>query len=294
MHTRVTLSLIAAALGIMAASPAVLAEDPGGGQGGSTGVSCAPLSTTCTVSAGSPGSQGGPGSGGGTTTVTCAWQPLSALTTLDETLPFVPYGQPTTPDETGQYYLVTCTPVPDDEVGEFLALVYPAAPTGPTPGQVGQIAVSELNLAAPTVSTAPSGGKAIVNLESWLWIDSAQWQPITATAAVDGIAATATATPVSVVWDMGDGNQVTCDGPGVAYNISVPDQDQSTSCGYTYQEASASGPNQQFTITTTIEYDVTWTSVGVAGGGDLGDIPGPSTTTAVTVDEIGTVTVPNP
>ena len=291
MHTRVTLSLIAAALGIMAASPAVLAEDPGGGQGGSTGVSCAPLSTTCTVSAGSPGSQGGSGSGGGTTTVTCTWQPLSALTTLDETLPFVPYGQPTTPDETGQYYLVTCSPVLDDVVGQWLALVYADDVTAPT---VGQLAVSELNLAAPTVSTAPSGGKAIVNLESWLWIDSAQWQPITAKAAVDGISATATAIPVSVVWDMGDGNQVICNGPGVAYNTNIPDRDESTNCGYTYQETSANGPDQQFPITTAIEYDVTWTSVGVAGGGDLGIILGASTTTPVTVDEIGTVTVPNP
>jgi hypothetical protein len=32
----------------------------------------------------------------------------------------------------------------------------------------------------------------------------------------------------------------------------------------------------------------------VAGGGDLGIILGASTTTPVTVDEIGTVTVPNP
>jgi hypothetical protein len=223
--------------------------------------------------------------------VTCTWQPLSALTTLDETLPFVPYGQPTTPDETGQYYLVTCSPVLDDVVGQWLALVYADDVTAPT---VGQLAVSELNLAAPTVSTAPSGGKAIVNLESWLWIDSAQWQPITAKAAVDGISATATAIPVSVVWDMGDGNQVICNGPGVAYNTNIPDQDESTNCGYTYQETSANGPDQQFPITTAIEYDVTWTSVGVAGGGDLGIILGASTTTPVTVDEIGTVTVPNP
>ena len=109
-----------------------------------------------------------------------------------------------------------------------------------------------------------------------------------------GITATATATPESIVWDMGDDDQVTCDGPGVAYNTNIPDQDQSTTCGYTYQETSANGPNQQFAITATIEYDITWTSVGVTGGGDLGIIPGPSTTTAVTVDEIGTVNVPNP
>jgi hypothetical protein len=191
-------------------------------------------------------------------------------------------------------YVVTCTPVLDDEVGEWLAEVWPQPPVAPTPGQVGQTAESELNLPAPTVSTAPSGGKAIVNLESWMWIDPADWTPITKSATADGITATATATPISVVWDMGDGNQVTCDGPGVAYNTNIPDADESTTCGYTYQETSANGPDQKFTITTAIEYDVTWTSVGVAGGGDLGIILGASTITPVTVDEIGTVTVPNP
>jgi hypothetical protein len=202
----------------------------------------------------------------------------------------VPYGQPTPDQSTWSWYIVSC---PQDDGYQFLALVYPSPAAAPTPGEVGQLAVSELDLAAPIVSMAPSGGKAIVNLESWLWIDPADWTPITKSATADGITATATATPVSVVWDMGDGNQVTCNGPGVAYNTNIPDQDESTNCGYTYQETSANGPDQQFTITTAIEYDVTWTSVGVAGGGDLGDIPGPSTTTAVTVDEIGTVTVPN-
>jgi hypothetical protein len=209
-------------------------------------------------------------------------------------LELIVYGTQTSSSEAPDFYIVTCTPVLDDEVGEWLAEVWPQPPAAATPGQVAQTAEADLNLPAPTVSTAPSGGKAIVNLESWLWIDPAQWQPITATAAVDGITATATATPVSVVWDMGDGNQVTCNGPGVAYNTNIPDQDESTNCGYTYQETSANGPDQQFTITTTIEYDITWTSVGVAGGGDLGIIPGPSTPTLVTVDEIGTVTVPNP
>jgi hypothetical protein len=210
-------------------------------------------------------------------------------------LQLIVYGDwHTSTSETPDFYIVTCTPVLDDEVGEWLAEVWPQPPVAPTPGQVGQTAESELNLPAPTVSTAPSGGKAIVRLESWLWIDPADWTPITKSATADGITATATATPVAVVWDMGDGNQVICNGPGVAYNTNIPDADESTNCGYTYQETSANGPDQQFTITTAIEYDVTWTSVGVAGGGDLGDILGASTTTPVTVDEIGTVIVPNP
>jgi hypothetical protein len=303
MHTRVRLSLIAAVLGIVVASPAVLAAPSTGpapsappSGGGSTGIECAPLATQCTVSAGSPGSSGGSGSGG-TTTVTCSWQgPLSALTTEDETLLLVQYGDWKTSTSTDpDNYVVTCTPVLDDEVGEWLAEVWPQPPVAPTPGQVAQTAESELNLPAPTVSTAPSGGKAIVSLESWLWIDPADWTPITKSATADGITATATARAVAVVWDMGDGNNpVTCNGPGVAYNTNIPDADQSTTCGYTYQETSGSAPHQQFTITTYIVYDVSWTSVGVAGGGDLGDIAGQSTTTPVTVDEIGTVIVPNP
>jgi hypothetical protein len=300
MHGRVTLCLIVAALGILVASPAVLAATPTtptptpSSGGGSSGINCAPLATSCTLYAGSSGSSGD--SGGGTTTVTCTWQgPLSALTTEDETLLLVQYGDWETSTSTDpDNYVVTCTPGLDDEVGEWLAEVWPQPPVAPTPGQVGQTAESELNLPAPTVSTAPSGGKAIVNLESWMWIDPADWTPITKSATADGITATATATPISVVWDMGDGNQVTCDGPGVAYNTNIPDADESTTCGYTYQETSANGPDQKFTITTAIEYDVTWTSVGVAGGGDLGIILGASTTTPVTVDEIGTVTVPNP
>ena len=79
MHGRVTLCLIAAALGIVLASPAVLAAASTGPapsvvEAARPGSTRAPLATQCTVSAGSSGSPGGSGSGGGTTTVTCTWQ----------------------------------------------------------------------------------------------------------------------------------------------------------------------------------------------------------------------------
>ena len=295
MHGRVTLCLIAAALGIVLASPAVMAEGtgPGSGGSGSTGIDCAPLATQCTVSAGSSGSPGGSGSGVAPRRSRAPAGPADPVPL--NLLELIVYGTQTSSSEAPDFYIVTCTPVLDDEVGEWLAEVWPQPPAEPTPGQVAQTAEADLNLPAPTVSTAPSGGKAIVSLESWLWIDPADWTPIQATATAGGITATATARAVAVVWDMGDGNNpVTCNGPGVAYNTNIPDADQSTTCGYTYQETSGNAPHQQFTITTYIVYDVSWTSVGVAGGGDLGDIAGQSTTTPVTVDEIGTVIVPNP
>ena len=42
------------------------------------------------------------------------------------------------------------------------------------------------------------------------------------------------------------------------------------------------------------DQNVAWKAVGVVGGGELGDIPGLPTMIPITVDEIGTVTVPNP
>ena len=193
------------------------------------------------MSAGSSGSPGGSGSGGGTTTVTCTWQgPLNPVPL--NLLELIVYGTQTSSSEAPDFYIVTCTPVLDDEVGEWLAEVWPQPPAAPTPGQVAQTAESELNLPAPTVSTAPSGGKAIVSLESWLWIDPARLDadhqrppPPTASRPPPP------PPPLQSFGTWVTDNQVTCNGPGVAYNTNIPDADQSTTCGYTYQETSANG-----------------------------------------------------
>ena len=299
MQTRVALTLTGLAAMIVAASPPVLAD--GGGYGGSTDVSCPPGATTCTVTAGDSGSVGS-GSGASTrgATVTCTWQATTqqdAEASLYGLYPnpgilnwsggmgagsLVQYGAAGASDS---WYFVTCS----DGSG-FVAEVAPGNGGGPTPAQVGQLAVSQLNLTSPSVSMAPPMSQgAVVGLESWMWVSPAEWRPITATATVGGIAATATATPEYVIWQMGNGEQqVRCNGPGDAYDPSIPDQDQSTYCGYTYQQTSAGQPNQDFLVTTTVVFHVTWTSVGAPGGGDLGLIPGQSTTTPLVVDEIGT------
>lgn len=197
--------------------------------------------------------------------------------------PLVQYGAAGPNDN---WYLVTCA-----NGSGFIAEVAPGN-GGPTPAQVGQLAVSQLNLTGPSVSMAPPASQgAVVNLESFLWVTPSEWHPITATATVGGVAATATAVPQAVVWNMGNGQEISCSGPGTPYNPAVPDQQQSTSCGYTYQQTSAGQANQEYTVTTTVYWHVTWTSVGVAGGGDLGVIPGQSTTTPLIVDEIGTEVV---
>jgi hypothetical protein len=73
---------------------------------------------------------------------------------------------------------------------------------------------------------------------------------------------------------MGDGESVTCDGPGVPYDRSKPDADQPDPCRFTYRHSSAGQPGGTFTVTATVSWHATWTATGVAEGqptaGDLG------------------------
>ncbi len=146
------------------------------------------------------------------------------------------------------------------------------------PVVVGQEAVKQLALGSPTIEMAPPPGSAqLVGVATWLWIDPGAWQTLTATATAGTVTATAAATPSKVVWDMGDGDSVTCDGPGTPYRAADPNA--STDCSYTWPQAGA------FTVTATVYWSVTWTAVGAAGGGNLGIQAGPPAEEAVRVTE---------
>ncbi|TMB90733.1 MAG: hypothetical protein E6J45_08260 [Chloroflexi bacterium] len=91
--------------------------------------------------------------------------------------------------------------------------------------------------------------------------------------------------PLEVVWQMGDGSRITCDGPGTPWTPQEP-ADQSSDCSYTYSQSSANQPNGTYIVTTTVYWHVTWTSLGAPGGGDLGLVPRRSVQTPVTVSEV--------
>jgi hypothetical protein len=146
------------------------------------------------------------------------------------------------------------------------------------PVEVGQQAVKQLGFGSPTIEMAPpDGSRQLVGVASWLWIDPGQWRILTASASAGPVTATATATPSKVVWDMGNGDSVTCDGPGIPYSAS--DSSATTDCSYTWP-----GPGS-FTVTATIYWSVTWTATGAAGGGNLGVQAGPAADAPVTVTE---------
>lgn len=160
----------------------------------------------------------------------------------------------------------------------------PAPP--PSPGALAVQALNRTPLPAPSMAMSPGGTiPLLVNLPTFLWIDPAQWRPVTASASAGAVTSTVTATPQRVVWDMGQGDTVTCDGPGAAYVPSLSDDAQPSDCKFTYRASSARTPDKTFTVTATVEWSVTWTASGAPGGGNLG-ISRRSSTTTIRVAEL--------
>jgi hypothetical protein len=88
--------------------------------------------------------------------------------------------------------------------------------------------------------------------------------------------ATAVAHPVGITWSTGDGQTLTCGGPGTAYDPALPSAWQATYCSHTFARTSIGQPTPdgdpdhgQFAVGATVEWVVTWTAVGAAGGGPL-------------------------
>ncbi|MEU9018334.1 hypothetical protein [Actinomadura sp. NPDC048394] len=103
----------------------------------------------------------------------------------------------------------------------------------------------------------------------------------------------AVATPVSVIWNLGEATK-TCGGGGgaVAAGENAGDGYVKT-CDYIYQRSSASQPGGSYHITATISWSVRWTCEGADCQGNEGDLPQQqhaSEPTPLIVDEIQTTT----
>jgi hypothetical protein len=115
------------------------------------------------------------------------------------------------------------------------------------------------------------------------------------TASVGSVSATAVATPSSVAWSMGDGVVVTCDGPGTPFDPALPASQQSTQCTHTYTVSSAGQPSRDgnandgaFDVVTTIDWSVSWSAAGAAGGGVLPNLS-TSTSSQVRVEQVESI-----
>jgi hypothetical protein len=150
-------------------------------------------------------------------------------------------------------------------------------------------------LPRPEVASAPSAGNGIVTLGQWFWTTTPFTDPdarYTATAAVPqlGIYATATATPTTLTFYPGDGNDpVSCAGPGEVWLPEYGDELVSE-CMYTYVNSSAVAANgETFEAALEISWAVTWT----ASNGTSGRLPNVNTITTFdqTVKELQAIIV---
>ncbi|WP_254126429.1 hypothetical protein [Amycolatopsis sp. CA-230715] len=135
----------------------------------------------------------------------------------------------------------------------------------PSPEQLAQQARSQLRLPTPVIASSPAGMQ-LVRLPTWLWLDRAMWAARSATASVPGVSVTATATPTSVSWVMGDGGTTSCAGPGTPFPEHGGDpQAASPDCGYTFRRSSAATPGERFTASATVHWRIAWAGAGAAG-----------------------------
>ena len=116
-----------------------------------------------------------------------------------------------------------------------------APPPAVNPSRLAREAVDSMNLVPPTVGATPRPtpeAVSLIGLPTWLWIDGADehsWGPITRTASAGGVTVTATAKVAKVVWDMGDGNTVTCTNKGTEWTPAKGTGDSPT-CGLPLQQ----------------------------------------------------------
>ncbi len=141
--------------------------------------------------------------------------------------------------------------------------VVPAAAL-PSPQELADQARAQLRLPNPRIEANPPGDK-LVNLPTWLWVSRGSWGTRQATASVPGVSVTAVATPTSVSWSMGDGQNVKCSGPGTPYSADAEPTAASPDCGHTYRRSSAAVPGRHFVVTATVRWTVTWFGAGAGG-----------------------------
>jgi hypothetical protein len=171
----------------------------------------------------------------------------------------------------GTFFDFACS---DGDAGLIFVPDGPPARTRVYLGALVQQAYRYLPLPAPQIGVNPPVGRnQLVNLPSWLWITPETWGARSATASVPGLSATATATPVSVTWTMGDGHQVVCHSPGTPYRAGDPPGAASPDCGYTYRSSSAGQPGERYEVSAATRWRITWTATGVINtSGTLPDL----------------------
>lgn len=271
-------ALAAIMVSLLLVTNAAHAEIDGGGSTGPTGSGSA-TGSGAVVSIGTGTSDGGPGSGADPCTYT--------VVSYEEAIAFLESaGVSVTPSDdpsatASQWVIVYCPATGGQPV--FWGLYELGEP--PDGLALAQAALAELRVPLPEAQFSPDADDfQVVGLQSWMWVEPATWVPIPATICLpDGSAcATATATPLDLRVDMGDGIAVSCDGPGTAYDLDRDYEDQvdDPHCFHVYEVDSDKAPDGRYPVVATTLWHIAWTCTwdsnldgaldASCGAGDLG------------------------
>ncbi|TXR91756.1 ATP/GTP-binding protein [Streptomyces sp. col6] len=150
-----------------------------------------------------------------------------------------------------------------------------AGPAAPAidPESVARQAVASMRLEGPAVASPRASGRYPVGAPMWMWVrrTPTAYGPQTATATAGGVTVSATAQVHSIRWDMGDGNTITCLGPGTPYDKQLG-KTISPGCGHRYQHSSTDRPGKRYKGHATATWAVTWTAPALGDSGQFTEI----------------------
>ncbi|MDT0342900.1 hypothetical protein RM590_09755 [Streptomyces sp. DSM 44938] len=134
---------------------------------------------------------------------------------------------------------------------------------------LAELAYERVRVPETEIEWNPAGAQT-VNLATWIWLDEAEFEPVSVTASLDtyGLWATATATPVALTVDPGTADAVThpatgeCAGLGEPYREGLAEQEPP--CGVTYLRAT--GEAGAHPLTASLTWEITWEGSDGAGG----------------------------
>ncbi|MFD5633634.1 ATP/GTP-binding protein [Streptomyces sp. NPDC127077] len=165
-------------------------------------------------------------------------------------------------------YFYGCTDGGQDNPDGFV--VVPAGQQPPIaqvdPQVLAQRAVDSMTLLGPDIVSPRADGKYTVGIPMWMWVNrsATTYGPNSASASAGGVTVKATAKVSKIVWSMGDGASVNCDGPGTHYASSAG-MAQSPTCGHVYAKTSAGSQSGKFPVTATSTWTINWQGGGQAG-----------------------------
>ncbi len=160
------------------------------------------------------------------------------------------------------------------------------------PAVLAQRALDQMKLATPTIHTAPQPpDMTYVGLETWLWMDEGQWEPLELTVTAGATAVTVTAAPARASWDLTTGS-TTCTSPGRVW-VDGMSSSAETDCSYTWSQTSDGQSEDAFPVSSMLTYQVDWTCSGacLTDAGTLGEVDGLPGGAAIRVGERQSVVI---